>query len=74
MSRISHFQAMSIHSNQSTLDKIEDIVPVFTYPEGGEIVVDTRMLDDSESMLTELSELLDVPRDDLVGKVLLIYV
>lgn len=71
---VERFEAISVHAGQASMDKIEALVPVFTYFEGGEIIIDMRMFDEPDDVVKEISEILDVPVNDLMNKFVAVYV
>lgn len=74
MSLVERFEAVSIKGSQEILDRIESLMPVFTYFEGGEIVIDTRGMDSEDGTLAELTAILSVPESEISDKLVLVYV
>lgn len=74
MPHIEQIKAVSIHASQEAMDKIEAISPVFTYFEGGEIILDTRTFESDDPVLNEISEILGVSKADIVDRLVAIYV
>lgn len=74
MPHIEHFKAVSISASQEAMDKVEAITPVFTYFEGGEIILDTRTFENDDPVLGEISEILGVSISDIEDRLVAIYV
>jgi len=71
MDKITHFNGISVYATEEAMDKIEDLIKVFTTEHGGEIIVDGRGLD--EDTLNEISAVLDVDASLLEDKMISIY-
>jgi hypothetical protein len=71
MDKVTHFNGVSVYSNEEVMDKIENLTKVFTTEHGGEIIVDGRGLD--ENTMTDIASLLDVDISLLEEKMISIY-
>ena len=71
MDKVTHFNGVSVYSNEEVMDKIENLTKVFTTEYGGEIIVDGRGLD--ENTMTDIASLLDVDISLLEEKMISIY-
>lgn len=74
MPHIEHFKAVSIQASREVMDKVESIAPVFTYFEGGEIILDTRTFEEDDGVLDEIAEILGVSKGDIVYRLVAIYI
>lgn len=66
--------AVNIESSQEIMDKVETLTEVFSLPQGGEIIVDTRTFDGEDQRLTQLAAILNVTEADINDRLICLYV
>lgn len=72
MSRVQKIKAVSIESSMYIMDKIEAFTPVYSLPHtGGEIIVDTRSLDDDD--IDHMATILEVDPSEIHDKLVTLY-
>lgn len=65
--------AISIEATRFAMDQIDALMPTYTRLCGDDIHIDTRGLDEEDSLLDQVAEILDTPRGDLAEKIVVIH-